>query len=69
MKVFYNIITILFFFLIGIIIGWYYGWLGGQEFYNKWLVLSAYNDGFAQGEQRVINYLLLNKTANYKLGE
>ena len=44
-----NIILILFFWLIGLIMGGYYFFNVGVEFYNKWLVLSAWNEGYKNG--------------------
>jgi hypothetical protein len=36
-------------FLIGAVIGGYYGFLNGQEFYNKWMVVSSFNSGYDTG--------------------
>lgn len=49
MRIVYNVITLLFLFLLGLLTGGYYGYLLGQEFYNKYLVVSAWNSGYTQG--------------------
>jgi soluble lytic murein transglycosylase-like protein len=48
----YQIITLLFFWLLGVIMGGYYFYAVGHEDINDRLVLAAYNDGVTVGYLR-----------------
>ena len=49
---FKNIILVLFFWLVGILMGLGYGFEWGMEYINHWQVISSYNSGLTVGHIR-----------------
>ena len=45
-----NICVLLLVAMISSVLAGYYGFKWGQEFYNKWLVISAWNEGYTTGK-------------------
>lgn len=63
----YQIIALLFFWLVGFIMGSIYFYKVGQEKVNVWLTVTAWNDGYTEGRLRggtEVMYLLFTDYIN-----